>query len=99
MADQRYETMNPAYTPRSNRRWALIVALAFALGVGLGGYFWSRNQNPKPEEKVAIGEHADEHGAARKAELSPEALKAAKIETAVVGWQAANETLRATGTV
>jgi membrane fusion protein, heavy metal efflux system len=94
----------------SPRRGLLVTAAALLLLTVTSLLFTSCSGGGKGESKAGAeskaetkgkGEHGDEHGEgeAEEVELSEEALKAAKIETAEVSEQAASETLRVTGSV
>jgi membrane fusion protein, heavy metal efflux system len=97
MADQTYEALNQGRAPRANRRLVIIVTAALALAVASGLYLLLRKQDPKPNEKAAVEEHADEHSGG--VELTGEALEAAKVEYATVTARPAVALLRATGAV
>ncbi|HEY6404076.1 MAG TPA: efflux RND transporter periplasmic adaptor subunit [Blastocatellia bacterium] len=97
MSDQTYDALNQEPTPRSNRRLAFIVAAALALAVASGLYLLLRNRDPKPYEKAAVEERADEHSG--EVELTGEALEAAKVEYGAVTERPAVALLRVTGAV
>ncbi len=88
--------MEKVRTPQVSKR-KLLIAGAIALVAILGLWSWLRGERP---DAGARTEHAgEEKKDAQEVELSPEALAAAKIETAEVTEQAVGETLRVTGSV
>ena len=97
MSDQIYEALNQEPTPRANRRLVIIVTAALSLAVASGLYLLLRNRDPKPNEKAAVEEHADEHSG--EVELRGEALEAAKVEYSTVTERPAVALLRVTGAV
>jgi membrane fusion protein, heavy metal efflux system len=99
MSDQTYETLNQEPAPRFSRRLVFLVIVALTLAIASGFYFQMRDKDPKPAEKAAVEEQADEHGGGDEVELSGETLEAAKIEYAKVTERAAVGLLRVTGTV
>jgi RND family efflux transporter MFP subunit len=97
MSDQTYDALNQDRAPRANRRLVIIVTAALALVVASGLYLLLRNRDPKPYEKAAVKEHADEHSG--EVALTGEALGAAKVEYAAVTERPAIALLRVTGAV
>jgi cobalt-zinc-cadmium efflux system membrane fusion protein len=91
-------TAEPGQTHRSAPTFILlcllVASLSLAAGCSSGGA--KSGEKPAAEPKAEAREEHDESG---KVELSEEALKAAKIETVAVIEQAADETLRVTGSV
>src|SRR5215475_8783743 len=97
MSGQIYEALNQEPTPRANRRLVIIVTASLSLAVASGLYLLLRNRDPKPNEKAAVEEHADEHSG--EVELRGEALEAAKVEYSTVTERPAVALLRVTGAV
>lgn len=91
---------------KSSKRKLIVAAGLLALVAVLSFWLWSRAEKTGQKEAKAgaetgqTSETAGEHeGEGREVELSEEALKAAKIETAEVTEQAPGEVLRVTGSV
>lgn len=86
----------------SQRNSTTFITICLLLAVSLfsaacsGGGATKSGEKPTAETKA---EAKEEHSEGGEVELSEEALKAAKIETAEVSEQAAGETLRVTGSV